>query len=82
MENKDTMSSNKTPALFVYFEGALDDVPGGVQLCTREYYQSLEYAGFSLKAIKVENDKRISNRVKRKLDPQTYNYAFDPENGS
>lgn len=67
------------PALFLHFNNSMDDVPGGVQLCSKEYFETLTAAGFSLKTIKIENDRRMSNRVKRKLNPEPYHYTFDSD---
>lgn len=67
------------PALFIHYENSLDNVPGGVQLCSKEYFNTLEQAGFSLRTLRVENDKRMSNRVKRKLKPEPYQYTFNPD---
>lgn len=67
------------PALFLHYDNSLDDVTGGVQLCSREYFETLTAAGFSLKTLKIENDRRMSNRVKRKLKPEPYHYNFNPD---
>jgi len=80
MQEKTTKPKDSIPALFLYYENSLDDVPGGVQLCSKEYLQTLAEAGFSLKKLKVDNDRRISNRVKRKIKSETYNYNFNHDN--
>jgi len=79
MQEKTTKSEESIPALFLYCDRSLDDVSGGVQLCSKEYLETLTEAGFSLKTLKVENDRRVSNRVKRKLKPEPYNYNFDTD---
>jgi len=79
MQDKITTHTPSIPALFLYYNNSLDDVPGGVQLCSKEYFQTLTAAGFSLKTLKVENDKRMSNRVKRELNPEPCNYNFNPD---
>jgi len=80
MQEKTTKPKDSIPALFLYYENSLDDVPGGVQLCSKEYLQTLAEAGFSLKKLKVDNDRRMSNRVKRKIKSETYNYNFNHDN--
>ncbi len=79
MQEKTTKPEDSTPALFIHYDNSLDDVPGGVQLCSKEYLQTLAEAGFSLKFLKVENDRRMSNRVKRKIKPEPYNYNFSQD---
>ncbi|GJM15891.1 MAG: hypothetical protein DHS20C13_12180 [Thermodesulfobacteriota bacterium] len=79
MQEKTRKSEGSTPALFIHYDNSLDDVPGGVQLCSKEYLRTLREAGFSLKFLKVENDRRMSNRVKRKIKPEPYNYNFNQE---
>ena len=79
MQDKITTHTPSIPALFLYYNNSLDDVPGGVQLCSKEYFQTLTAAGFSLKTLKVENDNRMSNRVKRELNPEPCNYNFNPD---
>ena len=59
-------------ALFVYCEGALDQEGGGVQICSREYYETLDAAGFSLIPIEVQSDQRFMTRVRRRLWPRPY----------
>jgi hypothetical protein len=79
MQKNKANSEVPIPALFIYYEGALDNVPGGVQLCSKEYFAALEHAGFSLEVLKIKNDRRVSNRVKRKLNPEPYTFDFNPE---
>jgi hypothetical protein len=71
--------SNKLNGVFIYFEGAFAKNGGGVQICTREYFETLQAAGFNLKALEVKNDRRILNRVRRKLRPRPYRYLFNSE---
>ena len=61
------------PALFLHYPRHLEAEGGGVQLCTREYYATLERAGFELTAIEIPYDRRPRARVKRRLwsDPYT-----------
>jgi len=79
MQEKTTKPESSTPALFIHYDNSLDDVSGGVQLCSKEYLRTLSEAGFSLKFLKVENDRRMSNRVKRKIKPEPYNYNFNQD---
>lgn len=79
MTKNTTIEAPSIPALFLHYDNSLDNVPGGVQLCSREYFETLTAAGFSLKTLKIENDRRMSNRVKRKLKPEPYQYNFNPD---
>ncbi len=79
MTKNTTIEAPSIPALFLHYDNSLDNVPGGVQLCSREYFETLTAAGFSLKTLKIENDIRMSNRVKRKLKPEPYQYNFNPD---
>lgn len=79
MKDETTSLGHLVPALFIHSENSLDDVPGGVQLCSKEYFNTLTEAGFSLRTLRVDNDKRMSNKLKRKLNPEPYQYNFDPD---
>jgi len=79
MNDSITASKNKITGLFVYYDNSMDKVPGGVQICSREYFDALTSSGFSLKTLKIENDRTISNRVKRKLGPEPYSHQFNAE---
>lgn len=45
---------------------------GGVQVCTAEYIQVLEAAGFDLEIMTVEQDRGIDSRILRKLGQSPY----------
>lgn len=45
---------------------------GGVQVCTAEYIQVLEAAGFDLEIVTVEQDRGIDSRILRKLGQSPY----------
>jgi len=79
MNNKLTTNKDKIAGLFVYYNNSMDKVPGGVQICSREYFNTLTHSGFSLKTLKIENDRTITNRVKRKLGPEPYCHQFNAE---
>lgn len=72
-------SNDKISGLFVYFGNSMDQVPGGVQICSREYFDALTTSGFSLRTVKIENDRSITSRLKRKLDSEPYNHQFNSE---
>lgn len=42
-------SKDKIAGLFIYYDNSMDIVPGGVQICSREYFDSLTYSGFFIK---------------------------------
>lgn len=67
---KKTLAS--TPALFVSDATYLKLSPGGVQICTQEYINTLQTAGFSLSLFSYTPERRILSRLKRKLWPQPY----------
>jgi len=79
MQKNITKFEVSIPALFLYYGGALDDIPSGFQLCSKEYFETLTQAGFSLETVIIENDRMMSNRVKRKLNPDPYSYDFNTE---
>lgn len=67
------------PGLFLYYENALDDGNrrGGVQICTHEFKAILEAAGFKLQFVKIHNDMRLLNRLRRKFFVRPYHYNFE-----
>ena len=69
--------SNKV-ALFIAQSLHLDSpYPGGVQICSREYFEVLESAGFDLLPIKIGIDRRPLTRLKRKLWYHPYYNFFN-----
>lgn len=66
------------PALFVHMKGALDHEGGGVQHCTREYYEVLERAGFRLRSVEIQPDMRLLTRIRRNLFVRPYRHLFHP----
>ncbi|MBE9209050.1 glycosyltransferase family 4 protein [Nostoc sp. LEGE 06077] len=61
-----------TPALFVSASAYLTNSPGGVQICTQEYINTLKTAGFSLSVLGYEPARDLFTRIQRKLFPQPY----------
>lgn len=65
------------PAVFVTSARSLDP-SGGVGICTREYIQTLESAGFQLEKVTYETDKRLAIRALRKVRPRPYTHRVPP----
>lgn len=67
------------PALFLHHPRHLEAEGGGVQLCTREYFATLERAGFKLTPLEIPYDRRLRARVKRRIWSDPYTSWFDLE---
>jgi hypothetical protein len=61
---------NGIPAVFVDTHGALKDSGGGVQLCNREYLETLRAAGFDVQMVPFDLDRRLRTRIANRLFPQ------------
>jgi glycosyltransferase involved in cell wall biosynthesis len=70
----DLSSTAAIPALLVSAAAYLkeDDRPGGVQLCTQEYLRTLRAAGFKLRLVPYDADRRPWARLRRFLRPRPY----------
>jgi hypothetical protein len=60
----------KIPALFVTYGEFFSSKGGGVQLCSREYRDSLERAGFTLDILPFALGKSLTQRVRRRIFPE------------
>ena len=67
-----TVESNV--AIFVAGRSAMDDRSGGVQICTREYIDTLNHAGFSLSNVVFDTDRSLFAKVARRFFAQPYHY--------
>ena len=69
----DAPGPDRIQAVFVCHRGSLTPAGGGgVQLCTREYFETLTAAGFDLTTVEVDNDRRLLSRMKRRISPNPY----------
>lgn len=59
-------------AAFVSHEVYLNDSPGGAQICTREYLETLTAAGFRIRPTPYRVRHGVARRVKRRLLPDLY----------
>ena len=59
-------------ALFVASHSSVSDRPGGVQLCTAEFHQSLTAAGWRLHNVSFSSDHDIVTRLKRRFFETPY----------
>lgn len=67
------MELNKTSALFITEKKYVDfTIPGGVQLCTEEFIQYFEKAGYALTVFKVQPVVTVLKRIKIKLGIEIY----------
>jgi hypothetical protein len=64
--------NQKRRALFVTNWRNLNNSPGGVQTCTREYLSLLAAADFEIEIAKVEIDARLRTRIEQKIRPSPY----------
>lgn len=58
--------------VFVSYRPFVSDVGGGVQVCTREYIETIRLAGYELEYCLFNADRRVSSRVARRLFSSPY----------
>ena len=59
-------------AIFVTHSAAVSARPGGLQICTREYVDTLRAAGLDVELEIIEHDSRFVTRARRRLFPAPY----------
>ena len=59
-------------ALFVTHAAAVSSRPGGLQICTREYVDTLRAAGLEVTIEIIEHDTRLAARARHRLWPAPY----------
>jgi len=64
------------PAVFVSSANSLQNSPGGKQICTREYLETVEAAGFAPTIVDFTFRRDWSARIRRKLRPNPYRNAL------
>jgi hypothetical protein len=60
-------------AVFVSHRKSVEGAPGGQQVCTREYRETLRLAGFELIDVLWEHERTMARRVSNRLRPSPYN---------
>jgi glycosyltransferase involved in cell wall biosynthesis len=65
-------------ALFVSFQGFLQNAKGGAQVCTNEYIDVIRAAGIDLTVLPFGLDRRPITRALRQLNSSPYFRAFEP----
>lgn len=60
-------------AVFVSHRKSVEGAPGGQQVCTREYRETLRLAGFELIDVFWEHERTIARRLSNRLSPSPYN---------
>jgi hypothetical protein len=60
-------------AIFVSHRNSVEGAPGGQQVCTREYRETLRLAGYELMDVLWEHERTISRRLANRLKPSPYN---------
>jgi glycosyltransferase involved in cell wall biosynthesis len=63
--------------LFVHHDGHLGESPGGVQICTREYLDTLESAGFSVTPVALPYASSLMSRIGRRVYGDPYRDHVD-----
>lgn len=74
-----TVAPSQIPALIVSHGTALAPRPGGLQICTREYIQTLRAAGLDATLQTIDHDTRLATRIARRLRPDPYPDQWRPE---
>ena len=64
--------------MFVSSRAFLEPSGGGVQSCTREYWELLRGAGFALTPLRFEADARVSTRLRRRFAASPYFRPCEP----
>jgi glycosyltransferase involved in cell wall biosynthesis len=65
-------------AIFVTHATAMNARPGGLQVCTREYLETLRAAGLDVAVHIIEHDARLKTRALRRLLPMPYPDQWRP----
>lgn len=75
-----TLNEQKETVLFLSDTVFVDyTIPGGVQLCTHEFIEYLEAAGYKVKIIKVSPNITFARKVRKKLHIEAYE-LYDVDN--
>ncbi len=69
--------SNRS-AVFVSHRKSVEGAPGGQQVCTHEYRETLRMAGFELHDVFWEHERTLSRRLSNRLRPSPYNRPWSP----
>jgi glycosyltransferase involved in cell wall biosynthesis len=79
--NLNGTANPSTPALFVSPAPVLrtSGRVGGVQICTREYMDTLREAGYNLRVLGYDPDRRFLTRVRKTIWPRPYANNLPPE---
>jgi glycosyltransferase involved in cell wall biosynthesis len=67
------------PAVFVAHRLTLAASPGGAQICTREFQDTLTAAGFDLHVVAVDHDRTIGARVRQRISMRAYPVEWQAE---
>ena len=65
-------------AVFVSHRKSVEGAPGGQQVCTHEYRETLRMAGFELHDVFWEHERTLSRRLSNRLRPSPYNRPWSP----
>jgi hypothetical protein len=71
-------ASGPTALLVSYYKYLLTD-GGGVQVCNREYIESLSRAGFELHTVSFDFPRDLFSRLRRRLSPEVWYTTAPPE---
>jgi hypothetical protein len=69
---------DKIPAVFVTHAHSLSASPGGLQICTREYLQTIHAAGFAPIMKEFEHDNRLVTRFFQRVSSTVYKRQWRP----
>ncbi|PYR60161.1 MAG: glycosyltransferase family 1 protein, partial [Acidobacteria bacterium] len=68
----------RNAAIFVTHATAVSAQPGGLQICTREYIETLRAAGLDVALEIIEHDRRLVTRARHRLFPTPYPDQWRP----
>jgi hypothetical protein len=66
------------PTVFVTHSNSLSRSSGGLQICTREYLETIRAAGFAPFVQEFEHDKRLSTRITQRIGSPVYKRQWHP----
>lgn len=71
-------SGPKVPAVFVAHANSISSAPGGLQICTGEYLETVRAAGFAPQVTLFEHDKRFLPRLRQRISRRCYTPQWQP----
>lgn len=73
------LNRKESHAIFVGSRHAFAATPGGQQLCTQEFIDTIERAGYKLHKLEFQQTNRLIDKVMRRIDKRPYRYFLPDE---